>query len=319
MSVVDRFLSGKAKSIPTTYRKWQLRSRFEAEVIHYFQTRLLLPDEQIFYEPRSFRVDGTDYCPDFFIPALSLWIEVRGYSDEKGEAQIRGFIEVTRKEGWDYLVVRPDEFGFSKREAAYGFHGSNLLIRHCGGGCPCIFIAIFPDVAECPACRRHRELGPGVLPKIEARKITDCDWPVSHCDKRWPKKQYTDTWKKTWDRERSGPEIHTFEELLKRNLDWYFEGLKYRPRDAWGSAWNDLVNEVYDLPLVRALLERHMGSGRVSSIFEAFCDVPIEEFVQLLELQIRKVTGTAVARRHGDYDTSRTPEDSPKSLEEQNL
>lgn len=44
------------------------------------------------YERTSYLLDdGTHYRPDFWCPQIRLWIEVRGYSNQKGDRQIKQF------------------------------------------------------------------------------------------------------------------------------------------------------------------------------------------------------------------------------------
>jgi hypothetical protein len=102
-SVIDRWLEGKAKSIPTEYNGRMYRSRFEAHVAH-FVTFL---GHDFEYELRSFMLkNGTPYTPDFFVPRMRLWIEARGYQSRSGDSQIEQFGEFAAGRSEDYLAIK---------------------------------------------------------------------------------------------------------------------------------------------------------------------------------------------------------------------
>lgn len=64
------------------------RSRLEANVAQMLY-QLGIAYE---YEPSSYLLDdGTHYRPDFWCPEIRLWVEVRGYANQKGDRQIRQF------------------------------------------------------------------------------------------------------------------------------------------------------------------------------------------------------------------------------------
>lgn len=76
------------QAIPTVYQGIEFRSRLEA------QTAFLIASlgYEAQYEPVSLMLDdGIIYRPDFWVPELRLWVEARGYSNEKGDRQIAGF------------------------------------------------------------------------------------------------------------------------------------------------------------------------------------------------------------------------------------
>lgn len=92
------------RSIPTQYNGIRFRSRFEAE---YAQTldHFCVDWE---YEPESFLLEtGVHFWPDFRLPLLHMWVELRGYVSEKGEAQIAQFAKEL-KAGNTLFVVRVD-------------------------------------------------------------------------------------------------------------------------------------------------------------------------------------------------------------------
>jgi len=64
----------KIKSIDTIYKDFKFRSRLEARWAIFFDELGLLWE----YEKEGFEVDGLKYLPDFWLPALDCWIEVKG-------------------------------------------------------------------------------------------------------------------------------------------------------------------------------------------------------------------------------------------------
>jgi hypothetical protein len=60
--------------IPTTYRGYRFRSRLEARWAVYFDDRKIAFD----YEPEGFPLPGGGgYLPDFWLPQVSMWAEVK--------------------------------------------------------------------------------------------------------------------------------------------------------------------------------------------------------------------------------------------------
>lgn len=86
------------KSIPTEFRGIKFRSRLEANVAQF----LLDIGLEYEYEAKSFLVDGEHYCPDFYIPCMQQFIEVRGYESEASERTLDFF---SRSEEGTGLVV----------------------------------------------------------------------------------------------------------------------------------------------------------------------------------------------------------------------
>jgi hypothetical protein len=68
----------EAKAIETIYRGYRFRSRLEARWAVFFDA-VGLPFE---YEKEGFVLDdGTHYLPDFWLPTLKLWLEIKGELD----------------------------------------------------------------------------------------------------------------------------------------------------------------------------------------------------------------------------------------------
>jgi len=154
-------------SIKTYYKGTYFRSRFEANTAYFFDTFSL----SWLYEPISFLLpSGTHYWPDFYIPALSLWVEVRGYVTEKGQAQIDEFSTMinlgnvehykrsTKKMnnprgGPDYLVVKEqgDCDFYESEERLFVRQSNESIIAKCKE-CGSYFVYGICGAYQCRAC-----------------------------------------------------------------------------------------------------------------------------------------------------------------------
>lgn len=67
-------MSKKIKAIETYYDGYRFRSRLEARWAVFFN-QINLEYE---YELDGFEMDGVCYLPDFYIPSLDRWIEIKG-------------------------------------------------------------------------------------------------------------------------------------------------------------------------------------------------------------------------------------------------
>lgn len=70
--------SDTIKPIETRYADHRFRSRLEARWAVFFDHLGI----EWQYEPECYRVAGKGYLPDFWLPDLSLWVEVKGVLDE---------------------------------------------------------------------------------------------------------------------------------------------------------------------------------------------------------------------------------------------
>lgn len=62
------------KAIETRYKGYRFRSRLEARWAVFFDTLGIRWE----YEPEGFELDGVRYLPDFWLPDLNAWFEVKG-------------------------------------------------------------------------------------------------------------------------------------------------------------------------------------------------------------------------------------------------
>lgn len=140
------------RPIPTTYCGIRFRSRLEADAA---QLLTLIRAEWV-YEPESFLLTcGEHYRPDFWLPGLATWFEVRGYESERGRTQIVGFAEEIRcgRIRGAYCTLDLSGASWSAREGAGGVAVA-LQCDDCGQwglGCE--------DQLRCRACGRYRNRG----------------------------------------------------------------------------------------------------------------------------------------------------------------
>jgi hypothetical protein len=79
-------MTQRLKAIPTTYHGIEFRSKLEAKYAQAFD-RLGIVWE---YEGHGFRFDdGTCYCPDFYMPEIDTYFEVKGVLDEESLRKIK--------------------------------------------------------------------------------------------------------------------------------------------------------------------------------------------------------------------------------------
>lgn len=79
------------------YKNYWMKSGTEVRVAQIFDNLKIKYE----YEPQRFRLSWCTYKPDFWLPEFGLWVEVKGWMDEKSESKIQSF----RKELGKTLVV----------------------------------------------------------------------------------------------------------------------------------------------------------------------------------------------------------------------
>lgn len=67
-------MSQKIKAIETYYDGYRFRSRLEARWAVFFNNISL----EYEYEMDGFEMEGLCYLPDFYIPSLDRWLEIKG-------------------------------------------------------------------------------------------------------------------------------------------------------------------------------------------------------------------------------------------------
>jgi hypothetical protein len=113
------------QAIETRYAGCRFRSRLEARWAVFFDT-LGVPWE---YEPEGFDLDGLWYLPDFYLPDLDTWFEVKGRAGGADGEKFRRFSEPGDKR----LVV--DGSGHPLGEFNGGPDGSfDIVLAGCYDG-----------------------------------------------------------------------------------------------------------------------------------------------------------------------------------------
>lgn len=129
------------KPIETQYKGYRFRSRLEARWAVFFDYLEI----KWLYEPEGFELgDGLYYLPDFYLPDLDLWIEVKGVLSSIDEKKIEAFAEAGHEV--QLLGKIPDE-DEDRCIDLNEFYDSNFSHYFSGGGCDCPYV---PCV--CPAC-----------------------------------------------------------------------------------------------------------------------------------------------------------------------
>jgi hypothetical protein len=78
--VLERY---SLKPIPTNYKGCQFRSRIEARWAVFLDALGLRWD----YEPEGFDLGGVKYLPDFLLPKMGVWIEIKGADPQEDECE----------------------------------------------------------------------------------------------------------------------------------------------------------------------------------------------------------------------------------------
>ncbi len=110
-------------AIATEFKGVKYKSRIEADMA-WALDRL---GHQFKYEPKSFLLpSGIHYMPDFWVPDIKLWVEVRGYNTQKGESQIQEFgkmiMEGVFEDQSDYLVIKKEAVMFAEDAERFGYN-----------------------------------------------------------------------------------------------------------------------------------------------------------------------------------------------------
>lgn len=71
------------RALPTEYAGFTFRSRTEARWAVFFDAM----DVKWEYERQGFDLDGVHYLPDFWLPALETWVEIKGQAPTSEERE----------------------------------------------------------------------------------------------------------------------------------------------------------------------------------------------------------------------------------------
>lgn len=144
------------KAIPTTYRGIEFRSKLEAKYAQAFD-RLGIMWE---YEGHGFAFDdGTWYCPDFYMPEIDTYFEVKGVMNDASERKVVNLAKELKR----VVVGGPDGdariyVGYPIGEMDDGESGENYYVDRAipSRCCDCgrVYFREEEMSWQCPACSR---------------------------------------------------------------------------------------------------------------------------------------------------------------------
>lgn len=82
-------------SIPETYNGIQFRSKLEADWARFFDRHRI----KYAYESEGFDLNGLWYLPDFYLPEIKTFVEVKGALDDKDETKMFALARVAAPKG----------------------------------------------------------------------------------------------------------------------------------------------------------------------------------------------------------------------------
>lgn len=96
---VDSIRMGKKDtnkfSIPTSYAGIRMRSKLETKIARFLDSLEI----KWLYEPKAFYLsNGEWYKPDFFLPDLNIWIEVKGLIEEHNKELLKTLVQDNNSE-----------------------------------------------------------------------------------------------------------------------------------------------------------------------------------------------------------------------------
>lgn len=130
-------MTKRLKAIPTTYRGTRFRSQLEAKYAQAFDRLGII----WVYEHGGFMFDdGTMYCPDFYMPELDTYFEVKGILDDESIYKIKNLAKEEKR----VFVGAPNGNVYTGHGIDRGF------VRYTDAG-----------VVECAECNRVFFFDPG--------------------------------------------------------------------------------------------------------------------------------------------------------------
>lgn len=139
------------KAIPTTYRGIEFRSKLEAKYAQAFD-RLGIVWE---YEGHGFAFDdGTWYCPDFYMPEIDTYFEVKGYINKDSMHKIEMLAYDERKR---VVIGHADgsiTFIDNSPEGCSNGWAKSVAIARCNE-CSRVYFMDYEGLYMCPGCKAH--------------------------------------------------------------------------------------------------------------------------------------------------------------------
>jgi hypothetical protein len=117
------------KAIETSYRGYRFRSRVEARWAVFFDSLGVKWQ----YEPEGFNIDGVYYLPDFYLPDLSYFVEVKPELElsAKDAAKINAFKSAVDDSNVFVLKGHPVSFRDDDRATRFDSHIEQMIFCSC--------------------------------------------------------------------------------------------------------------------------------------------------------------------------------------------
>lgn len=113
------------KAIETEYNGYKFRSRLEARWAVFFDAAGIKYE----YEPEGFELeDGTRYLPDFYLPEIDYYVEVKGYNKHISDDlyRVMSFVVNSKKS----VIILSNIPYSDKSEGLYLFPVMNYISRY---------------------------------------------------------------------------------------------------------------------------------------------------------------------------------------------
>lgn len=137
------------KPIETNYNGYRFRSRLEARWAVFFDALKI----KYYYEFEGFDIDGTFYLPDFYLPELDCYFEVKGVMTTEDEQKILKFAASINKQVFigtaDFSVLLV-YYNYIYDEWAYD--SNYAFINECDQCKKVMFVDPTVWYGDCPKC-----------------------------------------------------------------------------------------------------------------------------------------------------------------------
>ena len=166
-------MTAMMKAIPTEYNGTIFRSRLEARWAMLFDRHDIL----YVYEPNGYEINGCSYIPDFFLPVLNTFIEVKGdVENRRSKEKVFNMINAVSAIDESVNFYIADSGGRLFCPGAYfdgltdeDYEYSVITLGHCMANDK-VFILDPPITSICPFCKQP-------FGKYIVHKIIDIDLP----------------------------------------------------------------------------------------------------------------------------------------------
>jgi hypothetical protein len=134
------------KAIETVYNGYRFRSRLEARWAVFLDAANI----RYLYEPEGFDLDGLHYLPDFWLPDLQAWVEIKPGSYRRGWYR---WNEETRQ------YVAPDGAPAKAMDVPEGFYEDLTKLRRLVEATGCPGFMLFDEIEPLACTSEFRIVG----------------------------------------------------------------------------------------------------------------------------------------------------------------